>query len=123
MKISGDTMALPSSTRALTTAGFAALLASACCVLPLALALVGISGAWISRLRWLEPYSTALIVLAVAALGIAAWRIFRPAADGACNADGSRCRSVSVTARRWFWLVALITLIPLLVPLAAPWFY
>ena len=123
MKISGDTTALPSSTRALATAGLAAMLASACCVLPLALALLGISGAWISRLRWLEPYSTALIVLALAALGIAAWRIFRPAADGACNADGSPCRIISVRARRWFWLVALITLIPLLVPLVAPWFY
>ena len=42
---------------ALTLAGIAALLASACCVLPLVFVLVGVSGAWIGQLQRLEPYS------------------------------------------------------------------
>ena len=33
------------------------------------------------------------------------------------------CQPVSHRVRTWFWLVLLITLLPLLVPLAAPWFY
>ena len=110
---------------ALTLAGLAALLASACCVAPLLLALVGVSGAWISQLRVLQPYSNMLIVLALAALGLAAWRIFGPRARDAtaCAAQGAACRTRNTAARRWFWLVALLTLVPLLVPLLAPLFY
>jgi mercuric ion transport protein len=113
------------SAPALTLAGLAALLASTCCVLPLGLALVGISGAWIRQLRVLEPYSTPLAVLAVVALAWAGWRLYRPApaAMAACDAAGGACAPVNAAARRWFWLVTVLTLIPLLVPLAAPLFY
>jgi hypothetical protein len=76
-------------------------------------------------MRWLQPYSTGLIALAGASLGLAAWRLFRsgPVADRACDAGDTTCRNVNAIARRWFWLVAILTLIPLLVPLAAPMFY
>ena len=109
----------------LALAGISALLASACCVIPLLLAVVGISGAWISQLRVLQPYSSGLIVLAGGALGLAGWRLYRnvPEEGEACHADGVACRTANATARRWFWLVALLTLIPLVVPLVAPWFY
>jgi len=113
------------STHALTLAGIAALLASTCCVLPLLFALVGISGAWIGQMRRMEPYSPWLIALAIASLGFAAWRLYRPSASsaGACDLGDAACRSVNSTARRWFWLVAVLVLIPLVVPLVAPWFY
>jgi mercuric ion transport protein len=122
---SQDPLARGNSAPALTLAGVAALLASACCVLPLLLAVVGISGAWISQMRWLQPYSTGLMALAVASLGLAAWRLFRSesVADRACDAGDTACRNVNAVARRWFWLIAILTLIPLLVPLAAPMFY
>lgn len=109
---------------ALALAGLAALLASSCCVLPLALALAGISGAWISQLRVMEPYSDGLLALAVGALAWAAWRIYGRSvqAETVCEADAG-CRPVSHAVRNWFWLVLLITMVPLLVPLAAPWFY
>jgi mercuric ion transport protein len=109
---------------ALALAGLAALLASSCCVLPLALALAGISGAWISQLRVMEPYSDGLLALAVGALAWAAWRIYGRSAQAetVCETDPV-CRPVSHTVRTWFWLVLVITLVPLLVPLAAPWFY
>jgi len=114
-----------SSAPALTLAGVAALLASACCVVPLLLALVGISGAWISRLHALQPYSKGLMVLAIAALGYAGWHIFRPrpATVTLCDADGAACYTTRGAVRRWFWLVVVLTLIPLLAPLIAPWFY
>ena len=112
-----------STAPALTLAGIAALLASTCCVLPLVFALVGISGAWIVHMRVLEPYSPALVALALLSLGVAAWRLYRPSRAAACEAGGTACRQVSGAARRWFWLVVLLTLVPLLVPLAAPFFY
>ncbi len=110
---------------ALALAGLAALLASSCCVLPLVLVLLGISGSWISRLRVLEPYSNALILLSLAALALAAWQIYRPArrAGQACASDDAACQVTRAGARRWFWWVALLAAIPLLVPLVAPLFY
>ena len=109
----------------LTLAALAALLASGCCVLPLALVLVGVSGAWISQLHRLAPFSSWLAALALGTLGLAAWRLFRPARAITACADGGDvpCRNASGAVRRWFWVVAVLTLIPLLVPLAAPLFY
>ena len=114
-----------SSAPALTLAGIAALLASSCCVLPLVFALVGISGTWIAHMRVLEPYSPALIALALLSLGIAGWRLYRPSRMpmAACDVDDMACRQVNGVARRWFWLVLVVALVPLVVPLAAPLFY
>jgi mercuric ion transport protein len=114
-----------STAPALTLAGIAALLASSCCVLPLVFALVGISGTWIVYMRVLEPYSPALIALALLSLGIAGWRLYRPSRTimAACDAQGMACRQVNGAARRWFWLVLVVALVPLVVPLAAPLFY
>jgi mercuric ion transport protein len=124
LKPQGDA-ASGSSAPALTLAAIAALLASTCCVLPLAFAIIGISGAWIGQMRLLEPYSGVLSALAIASLGLAGWRLYRPAAgaQAACEAGNTACGAVGAAARRWFWLVAVLTLIPLVVPLAAPMFY
>lgn len=112
---------------ALGLAGLAALLASSCCVAPLVLALVGISGAWIGQLRRVEPYSPWLMGVALGALAVAAWSLYRrPRAGGAeCALDdpSSSCGPLRRTARRWFWFVAVLTLVPLVVPAMAPWFY
>ena len=112
------------SAPALTVAGIAALLASGCCVAPLLLALAGVSGAWISQLRRIEPYSPWLMGLSIVALAVAGRGLFRrPAKAAACDVDGAGCRRVNATARRWFWIVALLALVPLAAPLVAPWFY
>jgi mercuric ion transport protein len=113
------------SAPALATAGIAALLASGCCVAPLVLALVGVSGAWISQLRRIEPYSPWLMALSLVALAVAGWRLYRRPVStaGACDVDDAACRRSNRVARRWFWLVGALALIPVLVPLAAPWFY
>ena len=55
----------------LLAGGVAALLASACCVGPLVLVVLGISGAWIGNLTALEPYKP---IFAVIALGFIAGR-------------------------------------------------
>lgn len=55
----------------------AAVAASACCTLPLALAAVGVGGAFASSLTALEPLRPLFIVLAVGTLGLAFWRSSR----------------------------------------------
>ena len=109
------------SSVALAAAGAAALLASACCVAPLALVLLGISGAWIGQLAAFEPYQP--IFLAAAALALfLAWRRIWRAAD--C-ADGRAC--AAPTAKRAqkaiFLTVAALLVLVLGFPMAAPLFY
>src|SRR5207245_9107375 len=64
---------------ALFFGGLAAILASTCCLGPLVLVTLGISGPWIGNLTRLEPYRPFFIVIALVALFFA-WRsIYRPA--------------------------------------------
>ena len=111
------------SAPALTVAGLAALLASGCCVAPLLLALAGVSGAWIVQLRRIAPYSPWLMGLSFAALAFAGWRLFRRPTAASCDIDDAACRRANGAARRWFWVVAVLALVPLAAPLVAPWFY
>jgi mercuric ion transport protein len=54
----------------------AALGASACCVGPLVLLALGVSGAWISSLTALEPYRPIFIGLTLLFLGLAFYRLY-----------------------------------------------
>jgi mercuric ion transport protein len=47
----------------------AALGAASCCVIPFALFVLGVSGAWIGNLTALEPYQPIFVALAVAFIG------------------------------------------------------
>jgi mercuric ion transport protein len=60
--------------------GLAAILASTCCLGPLALLMPGVSGAWIGNLTALEPYRPLFVIIAVAALLFAYRQIVRPTA-------------------------------------------
>jgi mercuric ion transport protein len=112
------------SAPALAVAGLAALLASGCCVAPLLLALAGVSGSWIGQLRRIEPWSPWLMALSFACLAHAGWRLYRRPPEGAsCSAEDAACRRANGAARRWFWVVAFLALVPLAAPLVAPWFY
>lgn len=107
---------------ALFAGGVAALLASACCLGPLVLLALGISGAWIANLSALEPYRPLFIAVSGVALFFAWRRIWRPAA--AC-APGEVCALPQV--RRGYKLlfggVALLLSIALAFPYLAPLFY
>lgn len=72
----------------------AAVGASSCCVLPLILALAGVSGAWIGGLTALAPYQPILVAVGALSVGSGFWRFYgrqRPACDGQnCATSGSR---------------------------------
>ena len=62
-------MAEPQKGRgALAAGGLAAMLASTCCLGPLVLVALGVSGAWIGNLTLLEPYRPGFISAALVAL-------------------------------------------------------
>ena len=58
----------PTGRAALFAGGLAAILASTCCLGPLILLSLGISGAWIGNLTLLEPYRPIFIGVALIAL-------------------------------------------------------
>ena len=104
---------------ALTAGGIAALLTGACCVAPLVLVTAGLGGAWLASFQLLEPYRPLFIGIALAALGFAGWRIYRPAAE--CG-PGEVCAVPRVRRgfRIGFWIVAALLLTMLGFPYFAP---
>jgi mercuric ion transport protein len=107
---------------ALLVGGLAAILASTCCLGPLVLVALGLSGAWIGNLTRLEPYRPFFIAGALVALFFAGRRIFRPAQ--ACQ-PGEVC-AVPRTRRVYktiFWIVSALVLVALVYPYVAKFFY
>lgn len=102
--------------------GVAAILASTCCLGPLVLVALGVSGAWIGNLTKLEPYRPIFIGVALVALFFAWRRIFSPA--HACK-PGEVCAipQVRTTYKLIFWIVAALVLIALAFPYALRFFY
>jgi len=106
----------------LAAGGIAALFASACCLGPLVLITLGVSGAWIGNLTALEPYRPIFIGVALVAMFFAWRRIFRPAEQ--CR-PGEICAVPQVRAgyKMIFWAVTALILVALLFPYALPLFY
>ena len=77
-------------TQKLVAAGgiLGAVAASSCCIAPLVLFSLGISGAWIGNLTALAPYQPYFIAATLACLGYGYWLVYRrnkiACADGAC---------------------------------------
>ena len=107
---------------ALVAGGLAAFLASTCCLGPLVLVTLGVSGAWISNLTMLEPYRPLFIGAALIAMCFAYQRIFRPVQD--CQ-PGEVC-AVPPVRRAYqvvFWIVAALVIVALSFPYVLPLFY
>ena len=78
-------------TQKLVAAGgiLGAIAASSCCIAPLVLFSLGISGAWIGNLTALAPYQPYFIAATLACLGYGYWLVYRPR-KVAC-AEGAAC--------------------------------
>jgi mercuric ion transport protein len=99
-----------------------ALGASVCCVGPLVLLALGISGAWISSLTALEPYRPIFIGLTLLFLGFAFYRLYLTAP--VCL-PGSTCANPRTVRRQRlaFWVVTVLVLALIAFPWFAPFFY
>lgn len=98
-------------------------LASACCIVPLLLVSLGISGAWIANLTALEPYKPYVGGVTLALIGYGFWHVyFRP--KPACE-DGSYCArpGSARTTKTVLWLGLSIVILALSIDWWAPWLY
>jgi mercuric ion transport protein len=90
-------------------------LLSACCVLPFALVMLGLGGAWLANLHALYPYRWLFLTASGVVLWLAWRRLYRPAM--VC-ADGTACAVPK--ARRFyrllFWLLTALTTISAAAP-------
>jgi mercuric ion transport protein len=63
---------------------------TACCIIPFALFMLGVSGAWIGNLTALAPYKPIFIVGTLALLAVGFYLVYRRPRAVACT-DGSYC--------------------------------
>ncbi|MCD6042481.1 MAG: merT1 [Burkholderiales bacterium] len=98
--------------------------ASACCVGPLVLVSVGVSGAWISNLTALEPYRWLFLMAALGFMGHAWWRIYRAPAAVQCE-PGTACALPQSNRiyRALFWAVSALIVAAFVFPYFAPLLY
>jgi len=113
------------------------LLASTCCLFPLVLVLLGITGAWMVHLTVLKPWVPLLTVIALVALVGSGYLLFRPvtsctvpddvsnnvssAVSGAVSGDA--CVDSRRVAQRIYLVSGLLVSGLLLFPVVAPIFY
>lgn len=114
----------PQGTRWVATAALiGAGLASACCVVPLVLVTLGISGAWIANLTALEPYKPFVAAVTLVLLAYGFWHVyFKPAppcVDGSYCAMPQSKRNTKVA----LWLGFAVVILALTIDWWAPLFY
>lgn len=92
----------------------AAVSASACCTIPLALVSLGVGGAWISWLTALAPYRWIFVTLALGALGYAGYNEWQLSRRPDCD-----CETIfSSTTRRSLLVVSALAVLTLV---GSPW--
>lgn len=98
------------------------MLASSCCVLPLVLISLGVGGTWIGTLAGLKVYQPIFIIVTIAFLGFAFWRIYR-SPGAAC--DDERCATPGSkrVVKTVLWASTGLVLAALTTDLWAPYFY
>lgn len=102
----------------------AGIAASVCCVGPLLLMLLGISGAWIGNLTAFEPYRPIFIATAAGFLGFAFYKTYSAPKAEACE-PGSVCASPRAGRfnRIILWMVTILTFGLLFFPYAVPYVF
>lgn len=100
-----------------------AVLASSCCVVPVALVVLGLGGAWVGHLTALDPYQPYFLAGTAVLLSAGFWHVYiRPAP--ACAATSHCARPAS----RWFtqaalWLGTALAVVAASADYWAPFFY
>lgn len=100
-----------------------AILASSCCVLPLVLLLLGVSGAWIGNLTALEQFRPWFAAVALVFISLGFWQVYfwrRP--DCAEDSYCARPRS-TMLIRAALWIATALVLVALTTGWWAPYYY
>ena len=100
-----------------------AVLASSCCVAPLLLLLLGVSGAWIGNLTALEPFKPWFAAVASIFISLGFWQVyFRRRPDCADDSYCARPRS-SMLIKAALWIATALVILALTTDWWAPFFY
>jgi mercuric ion transport protein len=100
-----------------------AVLASSCCIAPLLLLTLGVSGAWIGNLTALEPYKPVFLGVAPVFIGLGFRQVyFQP--KPACE-DGSYCArpQSAIVTKTALWVATLLVVSAASIDWWAPLFY
>ena len=101
-----------------------ALAASSCCVLPLVLVSIGVTGPWMGGLTALAPYRPIFIGLTLLMLGLGFYFAYRRPKRDACATDGSCGDTPSRRATKvLLWIGTGLIALGIGFPYAAPLFY
>lgn len=125
----GDTQLKPAPDRRsgpgwLATGGvLGAVLASSCCIGPLVLVSLGVSGAWIGNLTALEPLKPYFLAATVLLLGLGFWQVYfrkKPQCE-----EGSYCArpESGLVTKAALWIATILVALAATIDLWAPWFY
>lgn len=100
-----------------------AILASSCCVVPLVLVTLGVSGAWIGNLTALEPYKPYFAAVTATLIGAGFWHVYikpKPVCE-----DGSYCAQPesSLFTKSALWIATVLVLLAITIGWWAPLFY
>lgn len=100
-----------------------AVLASSCCIAPLVLLTLGVSGAWIGNLTALEPYKPVFLGVALVFIGLGFRQVFfkpKPACE-----DGSYCArpESAIVTQVALWVATLLVVLAASIDGWAPLFY
>lgn len=98
----------------------AAAVASACCLGPVLLSLIG-AGAFGAAASSLEPYRPYFIGVTVVLLGGAFYATYRPAREEACGSGGACTPSSRRAARIALWLATVVVVLLLTFPYYIGW--
>ena len=81
-----------------------ALAASSCCIVPLMLFGLGVSGAWIGNLTRLAPYQPCFIAATLGFLGAGYWLVFQDSKTVCAEGERARvrCRAGLSKLRLWW---------------------
>ena len=120
----GDHGTRDGATKGLVATGgiLAAIAASACCIVPLALFSLGVTGAWIGTLTSLAPYQPIFIAITVGLLGYGYYLVYhKPKA--ACHGEAACARPLPNRLVKFgLWSATLLVLAAAAFPYVAPLF-
>lgn len=100
-----------------------AVLASSCCVVPLLLVTLGVSGAWIGNLSALDAYKEYFAAVTIICLGMGFWQVYLKKSPS-CD-DGSFCSTPTSSriTKSVLWIAVFLVLVALSIDWWAPLFY
>lgn len=118
-----STQESPKSTHAAVGSLIAAVLASSCCIIPLLLVMLGVSGAWIGSLRALEAYQPLFVVITFGFLAFGFRQVyFKTKPD---FPDDSSCSLPlpNVLVKTMLWVATALIALTFSIDYWAPLFY